>query len=248
MCSSDLIDKLEREGHARSRDRLVAECGVSAQAAEEVLRLLDGTLDDVAAKFGSSAEVGAELARLREYLGILGAMGLGAYVELDLRIVRGLAYYTGIVFELFDRKGEMRAICGGGRYDRLLELVGGEPLPAVGFGMGDVVLTDLLRERGLLPSTARTLDYFVVTVADELRPRALALAHALRDRGKSVAYSLKPQAVGKQFKVAATEGAREVITLGPTEMARGVAMVKDMASGQEREVSLKDLEGATDGR
>src|SRR5262249_26467606 len=108
------------------------------------------------------------------------AMGLGAFVELDLRIVRGLAYYTGIVFELFDRKGELRAICGGGRYDRLLELVGGEALPAVGFGFGDVVLTELLRERGLLPATSRSVDYFIVTVGEELRPRALALSHALR--------------------------------------------------------------------
>ena len=72
-------------------------------------------------------------------------------MDFDLRIVRGLAYYTGIVFEIFDRKGEFRAICGGGRYDRLLELVGGEPLPATGFGMGDVVLTELLADRGLLP-------------------------------------------------------------------------------------------------
>jgi ATP phosphoribosyltransferase regulatory subunit HisZ len=88
--------------------------------------------------------VGPEIERLREYLDILAALGLEPYVEVDLKIVRGLAYYTGIVFELFDRKGELRAICGGGRYDRLLELVGGEPLPAVGFGMGDVVLGELL--------------------------------------------------------------------------------------------------------
>jgi histidyl-tRNA synthetase len=104
-------------------------------------------LEAVTAQFGDRDDVAAELGRLSEYQAALAAMGLGDFVEIDLKIVRGLAYYTGIVFELFDRKGELRAICGGGRYDRLLELVGGEPLPAVGFGMGDVVLTELLRER-----------------------------------------------------------------------------------------------------
>ncbi len=247
MAAFGVIDKLEREGPDKTSERLIAATGVSEREAGAILELLGGTLDDVATHFAGRDEVAEEVARLREYMGTLGAMGLGSFVELDLRIVRGLAYYTGIVFELFDRKGKMRAICGGGRYDRLLELVGGEALPAVGFGMGDVVLTDLLRERGLLPDTARSIDYFLVTVVDELRPQLLTLAHALRDQGRSVAYSLKPQSVGKQFKVAASEGAREVIVLGPTEMSRGVAMVKDMASGQEREVSLKELWGRTDG-
>jgi histidyl-tRNA synthetase len=236
-----VIDKLERESADKSRQRLVNEAGLSTTGAADLLQLLGGGLDQVSARFPDGAEVGEAVVRLRAYLATLDAMGLGPFVELDLKIVRGLAYYTGIVFELFDRKGELRAICGGGRYDRLLELVGGEALPAVGFGMGDVVLTELLRERGLLPDTARTVDYFVVSVGEEQRPRALALAHALRERGKSVVYALKPQSVGKQFKAAATEGAREVIVLGPSELERGVAVVKDMASGQERDVRLEEL-------
>src|SRR5687767_6672578 len=238
LAAFGVIDKVERESRDRSRERLAAETGLDPVAAAGVLELLDGGLEAVAGRFGERPEVAAEITRLREYLGMLGAMGLNKYVELDLRIVRGLAYYTGIVFELFDRQGEMRAICGGGRYDRLLELVGGESLPAVGFGMGDVVLTDLLAERKLLPDTARSVDYFVVSVGEELRPRALALAHALRDRGRSVLYSLKAQPVGKQFKSAGTEGAREVIVLGPDEVARGVALVRNMASGEERDVRL----------
>ena len=104
---------------------------------------------------------------------MLEAMGLGDFVELDLRIVRGLAYYTGIVFELFDREGDLRAICGGGRYDRLLELVGGDPQPAVGFGMGDVVLGELLKEMNLVPEYERALDYFLVAVTGEEYPAAL---------------------------------------------------------------------------
>jgi histidyl-tRNA synthetase len=241
LAAFGVIDKVEREGADKSRDRLATETGLDKAAAGRVLDLLRGGLDDVAAQFGESEAVAAEISRLREYLGMLAAMGLGSFVELDLKIVRGLAYYTGIVFELFDRKGELRAICGGGRYDRLLELVGGEPLPAVGFGFGDVVLTELLRERSLLPETGRAVDYYLVIVGEGLRPRALALAHALREQGRSVVYSLKPQPVGKQFKGAGTEGAREVIVLGPTEVANGMAVVRNMASGEERQVTLEQL-------
>ena len=241
-----VIDKLGRESGERSRQRLIEEVGLSPEASAELLGLLGGGLDPVAARFGDRPEVVEAVARLRAYLALLEAMGLAPFVEVDLRIVRGLAYYTGIVFELFDRRGVLRAICGGGRYDCLLELVGGEPLPAVGFGMGDVVLTELLRERGLVPDTTRSVDYFVVPVGEEQRPRALALAHTLRDRGCSVLYSLRPQPVGKQFRAAATEGARSVIVLGPAELERGVAVVKDMASGQERDVRLEEL--VNDGR
>jgi histidyl-tRNA synthetase len=109
------------------------------------------------------------------------------------------------------------------------------------------VLTELLRERSLLPPTSRSVDYYVVMVGEEMRPRALALAHALRGRGASVIYSLKAQAVGKQFKSAGTEGAREVIVLGPDEVGRGLAVVRDMRSGQERQVSLEQLEGTKHG-
>ena len=207
-----------------------------------LLGLLDvADVDALAEGFGGHASVAPELERLRAYLETLQAMGLGDFVRLDLRIVRGLAYYTGIVFELFDRKGELRAICGGGRYDRLLELVGGEPLPAVGFGMGDVVLGELLADRGLVPEYARAVDYFVVPVTPDQRGRALALAHGLRDRGHSVSYALKPQGVGKQMKTASREGARTVLVLGPEELERGCVVARDMATGEEREIPLSEL-------
>jgi histidyl-tRNA synthetase len=159
--------------------------------------------------------------------------------------VRGLAYYTGIVFELFDRKGALRAICGGGRYDNLLARVGGESLPAVGFGMGDVVLGELLQERGLRPAGSRHLDYFIVVVGDEQRPAALSLAHRLRDRGLSVAYALRDQPVRKQFAAAGSERAREVIILGPDEVRSGLVVVRDMSSGEERKVALEALSEPT---
>jgi histidyl-tRNA synthetase len=237
-----VIDKIDRQEPARTRELLRDEVGLADAGIEAVLGLFEASgLDDLASQWGDRDDVGPEVERLRAYVSALGAMGLGDYVAVDLRIVRGLAYYTGIVFELFDRKGELRAICGGGRYDRLLELVGGEPLPAVGFGMGDVVLGELLAERGLVPEYARSVDYYLVTVGPEQRAEALRIAHALRDRGRSVAYGLREQGVGKQMKTAAREGAREVLILGPDELARGCVVGRDMASGEEREVRVEEL-------
>ena len=237
-----IIDKIERAPADRSLDRLQAEVGLDEAGARATFELLDqGGLDSVKGKFGDLEAVAAELERMEEYLGSLEAMGLGAFVEFDLRIVRGLAYYTGIVFEIFDRKGELRAICGGGRYDHLLELVGGDPLPAVGFGMGDVVLGELLRDRDLAPAVAPEVDYFIVIIGEEHRDLAYTIAHAQRDRGAEVQYALREQPVRKQFTAAGSAGAREVIVLGPDEVARECAVLRDMASGDEREVPLKEL-------
>ena len=238
-----IIDKLERANPDRSLERLQTEAGLSDAKAGEALDLFTaGTLEAIASRMGGHDGVAPELERLEGYFGQLKAMGLGAYVEFDLRIVRGLAYYTGIVFELFDRKGELRAICGGGRYDRLLELVGGDPLPAVGFGMGDVVLGELIRDRGLVPEARPEVDFYIVIIGEEHRELALSIAHANRDKGRSVLYGLRDQSVRKQFTSAGNAGAKDVIVLGPDEVARGHAVVRNMASGEEREVSLEELE------
>ncbi len=238
-----VIDKIERAPVDHSLDRLQAEVGLDEARARATFELLDhGGLDGVKGKFGDLGAVAAELERMEEYLGSLEAMGLGSFVEFDLRIVRGLAYYTGIVFEIFDRKGELRAICGGGRYDRLLELVGGDSLAAVGFGMGDVVLGELLRARDLAPSVGPEVDYFIVIIGEEHRKLAHSIAHAQRDMGAGVQYSLREQSVRKQFTAAGNAGARQVIVLGPDEVARECAVLRDMASGEEREVPLKELQ------
>ncbi|MHB1192408.1 MAG: histidine--tRNA ligase [Longimicrobiales bacterium] len=237
-----LIDKIERMPAEAARQKLRDEAGLDEAACTRLLALLGRTdVEALAAEFAAFPSVLEVLQPLRGYVAALEAMGLGGYVEVDLTIVRGLAYYTGIVFELFDRKGELRAICGGGRYDRLLELVGGDPLPAVGFGMGDVVLGELLAERGLLPGYRRQVDYFLVSIGEEQRPRALALAHELRERGRSVAYALRDQSVRKQFKAAETEGARRVLVLGPDEAADGVVVMRDMSDGSERRVRPAEL-------
>ncbi|MCH2464632.1 MAG: histidine--tRNA ligase [Gemmatimonadetes bacterium] len=237
-----VADKLGRTPEVSVRERLVADMGFPDDLAERILEVfLAPSLEDLDAQLCSNRQVSERIESFREFLARLDAMGLGEYVEVDLKIVRGLAYYTGVVFELFDRKGELRAICGGGRYDKLLELVGGEPLPATGFGMGDVVLGELLADRGLVPTFRRELDYFVVAVSPEERPEALRIAQTLRESGKSVAYSLREQSVVKQMKAAGREGASVVLILGPDELERGRLVARDMTSGEEREVVLSDL-------
>ena len=237
-----VIDKIERAPADRSLERLQADVGLDEVRARSTFELLSQVgLDGVRERFGDLETVATELERLEEYLGLLEAMGLGSFIEFDLRIVRGLAYYTGIVFEIFDRKGNLRAICGGGRYDHLLELVGGDSVPAVGFGMGDVVLGELLRDRNLAPDAVPEIDYFIVIIGEEHRELALAIAHKQRDRGAGVQYALREQSVRKQFVAAGNAGAREVIVLGPDEVARAHAVLRDMASGEEREVPLEEL-------
>jgi histidyl-tRNA synthetase len=155
-------------------------------------------------------------------------MGLGDFVEVDLTIVRGLAYYTGTVFELFDAGRTLRALCGGGRYDDLLKSLGGVDLPALGFGMGDVVLAELVKERGLAPVRRGTLDVFIAAVTADDVPAVLALAHELRSAGLRTEYALGTMALGKQLKLADARGAAWAVVTGPDDRARGEVMIKDL--------------------
>ena len=178
---------------------------------------------------------------LRECLAHLEAMGLREFVDVDFRIVRGLAYYTGIVFELFDARRSLRAICGGGRYDNLLKSLGGPDLPCVGFGMGDVVLGELVAERDGAPAATPSVDVFVATVTTEDMPAALALTQALRNRGVRVEYALRKQALGRQLELASARGARWAVVIGPDERVAGEAVVRSLGSGTERRVRLDAL-------
>ena len=177
-------------------------------------------------------------APLKECLAHLEAMGLAEFVDVDFRIVRGLAYYTGIVFELFDAGKSLRAICGGGRYDNLLQQIGGVDLPMVGFGMGDVVLGELLSDRDGPPVADASADIFVVTVTPEDHFAALELSHALRERGLRVEYALRTMAVGKQLELAAARGAQHAVVIGPDERATGEALVRDLKTTQEARVGI----------
>lgn len=237
----NIIDKLERETRETIGARLRGEAGMDEASVERTLDIFRHTdFEGVRAAYGQTEGVGPEIERMAEILGHVEAMGLGGYVRFDLSIVRGLAYYTGIVFELFDTRGELRAICGGGRYDNLLAQVGGVSLPALGFGMGDVVLRELLADRGLLPETKQTLDYYVIAPAEQ-RAELLSVVHRLRDGGASVDYTYKPAGVNKQFKNASALGARHTVVLSPEASAEGVAVVRDGETREERRVPLAEL-------
>jgi histidyl-tRNA synthetase len=232
------IDKLGRSEYAPRRRALEA-----AGAPLAGLQALEGlpelrTWADLEARFPLAAGAGTPL---RECLEALEAMGLGDFVDLDLTIVRGLAYYTGTVFELFDAQRALRAICGGGRYDDLLKRIGGVDLPALGFGMGDVVLGELLEQRGLLPEPPLGAQLFLVAATPGDRPRMLRLAHQLRERDFRVEYALGDDKLGKQLKLADARGARFAVVLGPEEAAREAAVLKDLRNGSQREVPLPEL-------
>lgn len=227
------IDKLGRSEFSARRRALEA-AGVSGEALQQLERLPELTnWADLEARYPMTAGAGEPL---RACLSALDAMGLGEFVDLDLTIVRGLAYYTGTVFELFDAQRSLRAICGGGRYDDLLERVGGVNLPALGFGMGDVVLGELLQERGLLPAAPASVQVFLVAATPEDRPRVFRLAHRLRDLELQVEYSMGEDKVGKQLKLADARGARVALVLGPEERSRGTVVIKRLGDGSQREV------------
>jgi histidyl-tRNA synthetase len=236
------IDKIEREARGRLSKELEA-AGLPSRALGSVFDVgsIRGLADvqSALAQVPDGPVVGEPLA---ECMAALNSMGLGDFVTIDLSIVRGLAYYTGIVFELFDTGGSLRAICGGGRYDGLLDALGRVDLPAVGFGMGDVVLAELLRERGEYPNRGEGLDAFLAAVTSQDVPEVLRLAHTLRDGGVRVEYSLKTQTVAKQLKLAAARPARKAVVIGPSEREMGEAVVRDLHTGTEERVSLATLE------
>lgn len=164
---------------------------------------------------------------LKRYFARLEALGVADWVDLDLTIVRGLAYYTGIVFELFDAGRSLRAICGGGRYDTLLSSLGEADLPALGFGMGDVVLTELLRDRGL-NVTIDSPDFWVAAATDGDEPHVVRTATALRRLGSSVEYALRKQQLDKQRKAARSAGAAYFLTLESTFAKSGLIRVEEL--------------------
>lgn len=194
-----------------------------------------------------SAELAVRLDAWDSLINRLKAMGMGGFLRIDLGIVRGLAYYTGFVFEAFDIQGEHRAIAGGGRYDHLVKKLGGPDLPAVGFAMGDVVIKDLLSEKGLLPSYVQAPDVYVVIGSDDVLQAALGQVQTLRQAGFAVEYPIRSIGFGKQFKAANESGARWAVIFGDEEVGRGVAKLKNLQSSDETDVSFRNLVDAIRG-
>jgi histidyl-tRNA synthetase len=214
------IDKSEREPREKTAEKLGA-------AAEDVFALLDDAAQGKSERL-DTVETG------------LRARGLQDYVKRDYTVVRGLAYYTGVVFEVFDRSGEFRAIAGGGRYDTLLKNLGGVDLPALGFGMGDVVLGEILLKRLHNYTETRCLDFYVAISDEQFRPQAMALVQKLRDHGDWVDYSLKPMKLGKQFEAATERIATFICIVGP-DSADGKIELKKARTRDSKVVPVNQI-------
>jgi histidyl-tRNA synthetase len=228
-----VIDKVERQPRAVSEEKLTA-LGMAADQVGALFTLFETTsLTALRERFGRSAKVAERLDDLDRYFEYLHRLDVAPWARVDLTVVRGLAYYTGIVFELFDARGDFRAICGGGRYDDLLKNLGGVDLPALGFGMGDVVLGELLKARGIHAGAVARPDFWVASERDDALGDVMALATSLRGTGASVEYALRPQALGKQRKAAFSAGARYFVTLAEDFEVSARLHVQELATDSE---------------
>jgi histidyl-tRNA synthetase len=233
------IDKHEKLGEGAFKAFTDAFGPLDPALKEKVLAFLQiKSLEQLAATLAPAGgdRLKGRLADWRRLLDGLAAMGLARFVEVDLGVVRGLAYYTGFVFEAFDRQGELRAIAGGGRYNNLVAKLGGPDLPAVGFAIGDVTMGLLLEARGLMPALVQAADVYTVLGGEEERKAAFGDIQALRAAGYRVEYPLKPLAFGKQFNAALECGAKLALIYGGDELARGVVKLRDLAGRTERDV------------
>ena len=229
-------------------EKMLAEAVADQDARQGIVKFLDAgsdgrDIDGSLRQAGLAVTEGmaAALTRLEEFRKALKFFGVEDFCRYDTNIVRGLAYYTGIVYEIFDRSQSLRAVAGGGRYDNLLEALGGPKVSATGLGMGDLVLGILLEDKGMVPESlkAASLDYFVIDGEGSSLDEVVRVVSALRSKGRAADFSYKRQATGKQLQQANRRGAREAIILA----AGGMAAVKDLRSGTQRQISVTELLG-----
>jgi histidyl-tRNA synthetase len=234
-----LIDKLEKVPIDAIQDDL-EKLGLDRTVVERLLEVLTNrSLDSLKATLGADSEA---VQQLTQFLELSEAYNIHDWIVFDASVVRGLAYYTGIVFEAFDRKGELRAIAGGGRYDKLLETFGGDPTPAAGFGFGDAVIVELLKERKVLPSfESAGVDVVVFAMSPDLYGVAVDVASRLRAAGQSVDVVLDNKKPKWVFKHADRLGARYCVVVGADEYANGQVAVKNLGQGSQVVVSIEGL-------
>ncbi|MBN1352866.1 histidine--tRNA ligase [candidate division KSB1 bacterium] len=237
-----VLDKMEKIPPEVTHQMLTDE-GFSDAEIQKVLSLMSiKTIADVEAQLGGATENTRDV---NELLALMKASGLAEYIVYDISIIRGLSYYTGIVFEAFDTNRKFRAIFGGGRYDNLLSSLGGESLPCVGLGFGDVVVQELLADLGKFQDDSQTLDFAVGFMTENERPFAIQTATLLRNRDYQVSLSLKSERAKKFFNQANRSGAHYAIYLGPDEAAQQLVGIKDLRKGEQKHLPLNDLKNET---
>jgi histidyl-tRNA synthetase len=229
-----VLDKLERQPQEISAEKLAA-AGLPPATIEAILGFATLDFATLQTLYGAAPQVAPHVERFARYVAHCDALGIADWLRFDLTIVRGLAYYTGIVFELFDAVGEFRAICGGGRYDNLLSSLGGTDLPALGFGMGDVVLGELLKARGLMSVAVPTVALWIAQAPDSAAYPATMLQTAARLRadGHAVEFALRDQRVEKQLEAARKAGSLATIVVDTTGT---VPSYRARAAGAQEEI------------
>lgn len=236
------LDKMSAAGQEETAERL-EKCGLTQSASRALVGAIAqhelGALREFAENTGT--DLSHPVDGITELKHHLESYGVGEFCRFDAAVVRGLAYYTGVVFEMYDRQGELRALCGGGRYDDLLKSVGGQELPAVGFGLGEAVLTELMEGHDRLPVIATASDAYVIPVTEADREEAIRVATALRHAGLCVDIPMKDQSLGKALKRVGQSGARVAVVVGESEREAGSYTVRNMSTGEERALSLEAI-------
>lgn len=198
-------------------------------------------LQNVIEQFNNQqSDIAQRISEFSQLMDKLSMLGVSDYITIDFNIVRGLAYYTGFVFEAFERTGKSRALAGGGRYDDLVKKLGYNDLPAVGFAIGDVTLGNLLQEKDLLPNVNKKIDAYVV-FSTKTEKTAMEIASQLRACGHSVEYSLKESSFSKQLSQASQSHAQYAIICGEEEAKNESVKLKDLITGNETVINISDL-------
>jgi histidyl-tRNA synthetase len=219
---------------------LLREKVTDADKRRKILELMNTqSLDELAGLAECSAKAKESVDELKRMFELVSVMGIADFCQFDIGVVRGLAYYTGIVYEIYDKAGELRAIGGGGRYDDLLKQFGGPAVPAAGLAIGDCVLQIVLEEKGLINKQLipRRIDYFVAYTENGLFPKAVEITARLRRSGSSANFDYKGGKLGRQLKAASEQNAKTCIIIGD-EFKNNELVIKDMATGQQQLVKL----------
>ena len=233
-----IIDKMDKLPEDVIEAQL-SDLGLSSESISTIRSVLGITdLESLSSALSSGSEA---LIELQSLFSLCESYGISDWVSFDASVVRGLAYYTGPVFEAHDRAGNLRAICGGGRYDKLIGTLGGNDLPATGFGFGDMVVMELLADKGLLPELSTGVSDVVFGMGTELRGAAMQVAAKLRSAGRTVDLVLENKKMKWVFKHAERCGATRLVMVMPDEWAEGKVRIKDLDTGEESTVAMEDL-------
>ena len=231
----DKMDKLPEETVSAQ----LSDLGISDSSITTIQSVLSVTdLPELRDMLSPDSMAVSELERLFQ---LLESYGISDWTKFDASVVRGLAYYTGPVFEAQDRGGELRAICGGGRYDKLIGTLGGRDLPATGFGFGDMVIMELLSDKGLLPDISSRVSDVVFSMDESLRGAAMEVSSRLRRAGRTVDLVLEPKKMKWVFKHAERTGADRLVMVMPAEWESGKVRIKDLQTGEESDIEFKAL-------